>query len=111
MLYYYTKAILLYDFRHTLRNFYFRRVFVVSLISMNAVSIFTLLVLIEVESNTLDVFSRFCIRFIYRVPVFALLVTFLILAPLSSPIISNYNDIVFYSLDSNEFDGFRFPFI
>ena len=111
MLYYYTKAILPYDFHYTLRNFYFRRVFVVSLISVNAVSIFILLILIEVEPDTSDVFSRFCIRFIYGVPIFALLVTFLILAPLSSLIVSNYDDVVFYSLGSNKFDEFRFPFI
>ena len=61
MLYYYTKAILLYDFRYILRNFYFCRVFIISLMSVNVVSIFVLLILIEVEPNTLDVFSRFCI--------------------------------------------------
>ena len=111
MLYYYTEAILPYDFRYTLRNFYFRRVFVVSLMSVNAISIFTLLVLVKVEPDTSDIFSRFYIRFIHGVPVFALLVIFLALAPLSSPIVGNYNDVVFCGLSSNEFDGFRFPFI
>ena len=61
VLYYYTKAVLLYDFRYTFGNFYFYRAFVVSLISVDAISIFILLVFIEVESNTSDVFSRFCI--------------------------------------------------
>ena len=111
MLYYYTKAILLYDFYYTLRNFYFRRVFIVSLISIHAVSIFVLLVLIEVESNTSDIFSRFCIRFIYGVLVFALLITILILVPLSLLIVSNYNDVVFCGLNSNKFNRFRFLFI
>ena len=111
MLYYYTKAILLYDLHYTFRNFYFCRVFVVSLISMNAVSMFVLLVLIEVEPNTLDVFSRFCIRFIYGVLVFVLLVIILALALLSSLIVGNYDDVVFCSLSDNEFDGFRFLFI
>ena len=111
MLYHYTKAILPYDFHHTLRNFYFRRVFVVSLISINAISIFALLVLIEVEPNISNVFSRFCIWFIYEVPIFALLVTILTLALLSLSIVGNYNDVVFYSLDSNKFNRFRFLFI
>ena len=111
ILYYYTKAILLYDFYYTLRNFYFCKVFIVSLISVNTVSIFILLVLIEVESNTSNIFSRFCIQFIHEVLIFALLVTFLTLAPLSSPIVSNYDDVVFCSLSNNEFDRFRFPFI
>ena len=111
MLYYYTKAILLYDFHHTLRNFYFRRVFVVSLISVNAVSIFALLIFAEVEPNTSDVFSRFYVRLIYRVPMFALLVTILVLAPLSSPIVGNYDDVVFCGFSDNEFNRFRFLFI
>ena len=61
VLYYYTKAVLLYNFRYTFENFYFCRAFVVSLISVDAVSIFVLLVFIEVKSNILDVFSRFCV--------------------------------------------------
>ena len=60
MLHYYTKAILLYNFYYTFRNFYFRKVFVVSLMGIDLVSIFTLLILVEVESNILDIFSRFC---------------------------------------------------
>ena len=111
MLYYYTKAILPYDFCHTFRNFYFRRVFVVPLISINVVSMLVLLILIEVEPNTLDVFSGFCVWFIYGVPIFALLVTILVFVPLSSPIVGNYDDVVFCGLDSNEFDRFRFLFI
>ena len=79
--------------------------------SVNTVSIFTLLILVEVEPNTLDVFPRFCVWFIHGVPVFTLLVTILILAPLSSLIVSNYDDVVFCSLSSNEFDEFRFLFI
>ena len=111
MLYHYTKTILLYNFHYTLRNFYFCRVFVVSLISIHVVSIFTLLVLIEVEPNTSDIFPRFCVRFIYRVSIFTLLVIILTLTPLSSLIVSNYNDIVFCGLSDNKFNGFRFLFI
>ena len=40
-----------------------------------------------------------------------LLIIVLILASLSSLIVSNYNDIVFYSFGSDEFDRFRFPFV
>ena len=61
MLYHYTEAVLLYDFRHTFGNFYFYRAFVVSLMSVNAVSMFTLLVFTEVKPNTSDIFPRFCI--------------------------------------------------
>ena len=61
ILYYYTKAILLYDFYYTFRDFYFYRASIISLISVNVVSIFTLLVFIEVKSNILNIFSRFCI--------------------------------------------------
>ena len=111
MLYYYTKAILPYNFRYILRNFYFYRVFFIFLISVNAISIFTLLIFTKVEPNTLDVFPRFCIWFIYRVLVFTLLITILIFALLSSPIVSNYNDVVFCGFDSNKFNRFRFLFI
>ena len=61
MLYYYTKAILPYDFYYTFRNFYFYRAFIVSLISVNIISMFILLILIEVKPNILNVFSKFCI--------------------------------------------------
>ena len=61
VLYYYTEAILPYDFRHTFENFYFCRAFVVSLVSVDTVSMFVLLVFIEVEPNTSNVFSRFCV--------------------------------------------------
>ena len=61
MLYYYTEAVLPYDFHYILGNFYFYRAFVISLVSMDAISIFVLLVFIEVESNTSNVFSGFCI--------------------------------------------------
>ena len=61
VLYYYTEAVLPYDFRYTFGNFYFYRAFVVSLISVDTVSIFILLVFIEVESNTSDIFSKFCV--------------------------------------------------
>ena len=79
--------------------------------SINAISMFALLIFIEVEPNMLDIFSRFYIRLIYRVPIFALLVTILTLALLSSLIVSNYNDVVFCSFDNNKFNGFRFLFI
>ena len=59
ILYHYTKAILPYNFHYTLRNFYFRRVFVVSLMSVNTVSMFALLVFVEVEPNTSDIFPGF----------------------------------------------------
>ena len=111
MLYYYTKTILLYNFHHTLRNFYFRRVFIISLVSIDIVSIFILLIFVEVKSNTLDILSRFCIRFIYKVPIFTLLIIILALAPLSSLIVNNYNNVVFYSLGNNEFNRFRFLFV
>ena len=61
VLYHHTKAVLPYDFRHTFGNFYFCRAFVVSLVSVDAISMFTLLVFIEVEPDTSDVFPRFCI--------------------------------------------------
>ena len=61
VLYHYTKAILPYDFRYTFGNFYFYRAFVVSLVSVDVVSMFALLVFIEVEPDTLDVFPRFCV--------------------------------------------------
>ena len=111
VLYHYTEAVLLYDFRHTFGNFYFCRAFIVFLISVNAVSMFALLVFIEVEPNTLDIFPGFCVWVIYRVPVSPLLVTVLILAPLGSLIVSNYDDVVFRSLGGDELDGFRFPFV
>ena len=59
--YYYTKAILPYDFYHTFRNFYFYRAFIISLISVNVISIFILLILIKVKFNILNIFFRFCI--------------------------------------------------
>ena len=61
VLYYYTKAILPYNFHYTFGNFYFYRAFVVSLISIDAISMFILLVFIEVKPNISDIFSRFCI--------------------------------------------------
>ena len=61
VLYYYTEAILLYDFHYTFWNFYFYRAFVISLVSIDVVSMFIWLVFIEVEPDTLDVFSRFCV--------------------------------------------------
>ena len=61
MLYYYTEAILLYNFRYTFGNFYFYKAFIVSLVSVDAVSVFILLVFIEVEPNTLDILSGFCV--------------------------------------------------
>ena len=79
--------------------------------SVNAVSMFALLVLVEVEPDTSDIFSRSCVWVIYEVPIFTLLVTILILAPLGSLIVSNYNNIVFCGLDSNEFNRFRFLFV
>ena len=108
ILYYYTKAILPYDFYHTFENFYFRRASIISLVSINTISIFALPILIEVESNTLNIFSRFYIRIIYEISIFTLLVIILILVLLSSLIISNYDDVVFYSLNSDEFNRFRF---
>ena len=111
MLYYHTKAILPYNFRHTFRNFYFYRAFVVSLVSVDAISIFILLVFIEVKLNTSNVFPRFCVWVIYGVPISPLLVIVLVLAPLGSLIVSNHDDIVFRSLDSDKLDGFRFLFI
>ena len=111
VLYYYTEAILLYDFRYTFWNFYFYRAFIISLVSVDTVSMFAWLVFIEVKPNILDVFSRFCIWVIHEVPISPLLVIVLILAPLGSLIVGNYDDIVFYGFDSDEFNGFRFPFI
>ena len=111
VLYYHTEAILPYDFRHTFGNFYFYRAFVVSLVSVNAVSMFVLLVFIEVEPNTSDVFSRFCVWVIHGVPVFPLLVIVLVLVPLGSLIVGNYNDVVFRGLSSNKLNGFRFLFV
>ena len=78
---------------------------------MNIVSILTLLILIEVKPNTLDVFPGFCVWFIYEISMFTLLITILIFAPLSLLIVSNYDNVVFYSLGGNEFDRFRFSFI
>ena len=111
VLYYHTEAVLPYDFRHTFGNFYFCRAFVVSLVSVDAVSMFVLLVFIEVEPNTLDVFSRFCVWVIYGVPVSPLLVTVLVLVPLGSLIVGNHDDVVFRGLDGDELDGFRFLFV
>ena len=59
MFYYYIKTILLYDLRYTLKNFYFSRVFIISLISINVARIFILLILIEVKFNILNIFSKF----------------------------------------------------
>ena len=111
MLYHHTEAVLLYDFYYTFGNFYFCRAFVVSLISVDAVSIFVLLVFIEVEPNTLDVFPRFCVWVIYEIPISPLLVIVLILALLGSPIVGNHDDVVFRSLSSDELNGFRFLFV
>ena len=111
VLYHHTKAILPYDFRYTFENFYFCRAFVVSLVSVDAVSMFVLLVFTEVEPDTLDVFPRFCIWIIYEVLVSPLLVTVLVLAPLGSPIVSNHDDVVFRGLGSDKLNGFRFPFV
>ena len=44
-------------------------------------------------------------------PVSPLLVTVLVLALLGSPIVGNYDDVVFCGFDSDEFDGFRFLFV
>ena len=111
VLYYYTEAVLPYDFRHTFGNFYFCRAFIISLISVDAVSMFVLLVFIEVEPNTLDVFSRFCVWIIYEVPIFSLLVIVLVLVLLGSPIVSNHDDVVFRGLDGDKLNGFRFLFV
>ena len=111
VLYHYTKAILPYDFRYTFWNFYFCRAFVISLVSVDAVSMFAWLVFIEVEPNTSDVFSGFCVWVIYEVFVSPLLVTVLVLAPLGSPIVGNYDDVVFCGFGGDEFDGFRFSFV
>ena len=111
ILYYYTEAILLYDFRYTFGNFYFYRAFVISLVSVNAISMFILLVFIEVEPNILDVFPRFCTWVIYEMLIFILLVTILVLTPLGSLIVSNYNDVVFRGFGGDEFDRFRFLFV
>ena len=111
VLYYHTKAILPYDFYYTFWNFYFCRAFIISLVSVDAVSIFAWLVFIEVEPDTLDVFSRFCVWVIHGVPISPLLVIVLVLAPLGSPIVGNYDDIVFCGFGSDEFDGFRFLFV
>ena len=111
MLYHYTEAILLYDFRHTFGNFYFYRAFVVSLVSVDAVSIFTLLVFIEVKSNISNVFSRFCVWVIYGVLVSSLLVTVLVLIPLGSLIVGNHNNVVFRGLSGDKLDRFRFLFV
>ena len=59
MLYYYIKAILPYDFHYTFRNFYLYKVFIISLIDINIVSIFILLIFIKVKFNILDIFFRF----------------------------------------------------
>ena len=61
ILYYHTKAVLSYDFYHTFGNFYFCRAFIVSLVSVNVISMFIWLVFIEVKFNMLDIFSRFCV--------------------------------------------------
>ena len=61
MLYYYTKAILLYDFYYTFKNFYFYKAFIIPLVSMNIISIFILLIFIKVKSNILNIFSRYYI--------------------------------------------------
>ena len=61
MLHYYTKAILLYDLYYIFRNFYFYKAFIISLVSINIISIFTLLFFIKVKPNILDIFSRFYI--------------------------------------------------
>ena len=79
--------------------------------SVDAISIFALLVFIEVKPDTSDVFSGFCVWVIYGVPVSPLFVTVLVLAPLGSLIVGNYNDVVFRGLGSDELDGFRFPFV
>ena len=79
--------------------------------SVDAVSMFILLVFIEVEPDTSDVFSRFCIWVIYEVLVSPLLVTVLVLAPLGSPIVGNHDDVVFRGLGDDKLDGFRFLFV
>ena len=61
VLYHHTKAILPYDFHYTFGNFYFYKAFVVSLVSIDIVSMFILLILIEVKPNMSDIFSRFYI--------------------------------------------------
>ena len=111
MLYYYTKAILSYDFYYTLKDFYFYRVFVVSLIDINIINIFILSIFIEVESNISNIFLRFYSRVIYKVFVFSLFIIVFIIILLSLLIVNNYNNIVLYSFNSNEFNRLRFLFI
>ena len=111
ILYYYAKAILLYNLYYTFKNFYLYRVLIVSLISMNIISIFILLIFIEVEPNILDIFSRFYPQFIYRISMFLFLVIVSIIILSSLLIVSNYNDIVLYNFSSNKLNRFRFLFI
>ena len=42
---------------------------------------------------------------------FLFLVTILVLAPLGSPIVGDYDDVVFCGFSSDEFDRFRFLFV
>ena len=100
-----------YDFHHTFWNFYFCRAFVISLVSVDTVSMFAWLIFTEVEPDMLDIFSGFCVWVIYGVPMSPLLVTVLVLTPLGSLIVGNYDDIVFCGFGSNEFDRFRFLFV
>ena len=72
---------------------------------------FALLVFIEVEPDTSDVFPGFCVWVIHGVPVSPLLVIVLVLAPLGSLIVGNHDDVVFRGLGGDELDGFRFPFV
>ena len=43
--------------------------------------------------------------------VFAFLIIVLIIILFSSLIVGNYNDVVFYNLNSNKLNGFRFLFV
>ena len=61
MLYYYIKTILLYDFHYTFRNFYFRKASIISLVSIDIISMFILFILIKAKLNILNIFSRFYI--------------------------------------------------
>ena len=79
--------------------------------SVDVVSMFVWLVFIEVEPDTSDVFSGFCVWVIHGVPVSPFLVTVLVLALLGLPIVGNYNDVVFCGFGGDEFDGFRFLFV
>ena len=109
--YYYAKTILPYNLSYTFQNLYFSGVLIISLISINTFRIFTLFVLIKVESNSLNIFSRISAQVVYKIFIYALLAIVLIVALFSSLIVGNNSNIVYYGFSNNKLNRLRFLFV